>query len=67
MGTQAKASTTKVDQFFTVAEARFDRWRQLLQVARKWENASSWQSSEKETQQAATAAAFPVSWPAART
>jgi len=58
MGTAPKASTTKVDQFFTVAEARFDRWRQLLQVARKWEGASSWQSSEKETQQAATSAAF---------
>lgn len=58
MGTAAKASTTKVDQFFTVAEARFDRWRQLLQVARKWEGASSWQSAERETQQAAASAAF---------
>jgi len=57
MGTAPKAST-RVDQFFTVAEARFDRWRQLLQVARKWEGSASWQSSEKETQQAATSAAF---------
>jgi arginine decarboxylase len=57
MGTAPKAST-RVDQFYTVAEARFDRWRQLLQVARKWESSASWQSSEKETQQAATSAAF---------
>jgi arginine decarboxylase len=26
-----------VDQFFTVAEARFDRWRELLEAAKAWE------------------------------
>jgi len=28
------------DRFFTVAEARLDRWRGLLQAARSWESAS---------------------------
>jgi len=28
----------RVDQFFTGAEARFDRWRSLLQAARSWKD-----------------------------
>jgi arginine decarboxylase len=47
-----------VDQFYTVAEARFDRWRSLLQAARVWEGAANRQPSEKEKQQAATSASF---------
>ena len=39
----------RVDQFFTVAEARFDRWRRLLQTARAWEVAANRQLPEKET------------------
>jgi len=38
----------RVDQFFTGAEARFDRWRSLLQGARSWEKAASEQKSGKE-------------------
>ncbi len=34
MSTASRPQHTRVDQFFTVAEARFDRWRELLQVAR---------------------------------
>jgi len=38
----------RVDQFFTVAEARFDRWRTLLQAARGWEMRASDRHSENE-------------------
>jgi arginine decarboxylase len=37
MSTAAPAQGTRVDQFFTAAEARFDRWRTLLDAARAWE------------------------------
>src|SRR5215472_17286893 len=42
-------TSTRVDQFFTVAEARLDRWRSLLQAARSWEASSNQQESEKAT------------------
>src|SRR2546429_6526011 len=58
MSTTAKAPAARVDQFFTVAEARFDRWRSLLQAARVWEAAANRQPSEKEKQQEATSASF---------
>jgi arginine decarboxylase len=49
---------TRIDQFFTVAEARFDRWRALLQATRVWEAVASRQPSEKEKQQSATSGCF---------
>ena len=58
MSTAPKAPAARVDQFFTVAEARFDRWRSLLQAARVWEGVANRQPSEKEKQQAVTAATF---------
>src|SRR5438552_12866582 len=58
MSTTAKAPAARVDQFFTVAEARFDRWRSLLQAARVWVGAATRQPSEKEKQQAAASASF---------
>src|SRR5690348_14002467 len=58
MSTAPKAPAARVDQFFTVAEVRFDRWRSLLQAARVWEGAATRQPSEKEKQQAATSASF---------
>jgi arginine decarboxylase len=58
MSTAPKAPAARVDQFFTVTEARFDRWRSLLQAARVWEGAATRQPSEKEKQQAATSASF---------
>jgi len=48
MNVAAKASEVRVDQFFTGTEARFDRWRSLLQAARAWEGAVSQQHPEKE-------------------
>src|SRR5437773_930760 len=58
MTTAAKASDVRVDQFFTGAEARFDRWRSLLQAARAWEGAANQQRPEKEKYQAAVSASF---------
>ncbi|HET7205256.1 MAG TPA: hypothetical protein VFI95_01630, partial [Terriglobales bacterium] len=58
MTTAPKATGARVDQFFTVAEARFDRWRALLQAARIWEGVATRQPSEKEKHQAATSASF---------
>src|SRR3954464_11795579 len=37
MSTTAAATSPQIDQLFTVAEARFDRWRKLLDVARAWQ------------------------------
>jgi arginine/lysine/ornithine decarboxylase len=54
----AAAEPKRVDQFYTVAEARFDRWRALLQAARTWEGWEGEQRSDKETAQAAVSASF---------
>src|SRR5215470_5437380 len=43
----APQTSTRVDQFFTVAEARLDRWRSLLQAARSWEASANQQDPEK--------------------
>ena len=58
MSTTSKAPAVRVDQFFTVAEARFDRWRTLLQAARGWEAAATQQRSEKDKHHADVSAAF---------
>src|SRR5437762_11404906 len=58
MSTAPKAPAARVDEFFTVAEVRFDRWRSLLQAARVWVGAATRQPSEKEKQQAAASASF---------
>ena len=58
MSTAPKTPAVRVDQFFTVAEARFDRWRSLLQAARVWEGVANRQPTEKEKQQAVTSASF---------
>jgi len=49
----ATTNTQRVDQFYTVAEARFDRWRALLQAARTWESWKKEDHANKETGQAA--------------
>src|SRR5436305_5627785 len=51
MSTAANAQGTRVDEFFTAAEARFDRWRRLLDAARAWE-------AGKETDSNSAFAAF---------
>jgi arginine decarboxylase len=48
MSTVDKVQSTRVDQFFTGAEARFDRWRTLLQQARAWDNVATKQQPGKE-------------------
>ena len=58
MTAPAKAPAVRVDQFFTVAEARFDRWRSLLQEAREWEDSANRQAPEKEKCREATEAAL---------
>src|SRR5882724_5051164 len=58
MSTATKAATVRVDQFFTGAEARFDRWRLLLQAARDWEGAASQQRPEKQGYQETVSASF---------
>jgi arginine decarboxylase len=52
MSTAPSTSSTRVDQFFTVAEARLDRWRELLQAARSWEHTGA------QPQQSAVSALF---------
>ena len=59
LGTPSKTPATRVDQFFTGTEARFDRWRTLLQSARAWEAASTQQRPEKEKHLAEIVAALP--------
>jgi len=58
MSVTAKVSDVRVDQFFTGAEARFDRWRLLLQAARTWEGAADQRRPEKEGRQAAVLVSF---------
>ena len=36
MSNEKTKQTVQLDQFFTVAEARHDRWRNLLSAARAW-------------------------------
>ena len=54
----ASDTPTRVDQFFTVAEARLDRWRSLLQAARTWEASATQQRSEKAEQASGTLRIF---------
>jgi arginine decarboxylase len=49
---------TRVDQFFTVAEARFDRWRGLLQAARAWQSAAPKPNLETELARVSVATAL---------
>src|SRR3977135_4465830 len=58
MSSPTKTQDVRVDQFFTGAEARFDRWRSLLQAARSWEGLASQQSRDREGRQAAVPASF---------
>jgi hypothetical protein len=41
MSTAINEANVRLDQFFTVAEARQDRWRRLLTAARAWEAAEA--------------------------
>jgi arginine decarboxylase len=58
MGAPTKAQDAQVDRFYTVAEARFDRWRSLLQHARSWEVAANQQPAEREKHREAVSSSF---------
>ncbi len=47
MSTATTTDKPRVDQFFTVAEARFDRWRALLESARAWESSAQAQRTSQ--------------------
>lgn len=48
MSVTGKSIGGQSDRFFTVAEARYDRWRSLLQATRKWETAALDRDPEQE-------------------
>jgi arginine decarboxylase len=54
----AKLETPRVDAFFTVAEARSDRWRALVNAANNWEASASEHLPEREKDRAAVATAL---------
>ena len=54
----ASERSVRVDQFFTGAEARFDRWRGLLQVARDWEAAVNQNRPDKQSLRAELSASL---------
>lgn len=58
MPSETRVPSVRVDQFFTVAEARFDRWRSLLQSARTWEQEADRSGAKKEIYGEATSALF---------
>jgi arginine/lysine/ornithine decarboxylase len=57
MSTTTIKENVRIDQFFTVAEARHDRWRTLLSAARAWETAKQ-QNSGAEAKRAGVVAGF---------
>jgi arginine decarboxylase len=58
MSTTVDSPHVRLDQFFTVAEARHDRWRNLLSAARAWGLALGKQGSAAETKRSSVAAIF---------
>jgi arginine decarboxylase len=60
MSTVINLGNIRSDRFFTVAEARQDRWRNLLSAARSWETASRQQDcgGVAETKRTIVAAGF---------
>jgi arginine decarboxylase len=53
-----KNASIRVDQFFTITEVRFDRWRALLRAARIWEESANQQDANRDVQHSAVSAAF---------
>ena len=58
MSTNVNSPHVRLDQFFTVAEARHDRWRNLLSAARAWGSALEKRGSTVETKRSSVAAIF---------
>src|SRR5262249_51794154 len=57
-----RAQATRVDQFFTGAEARMDRWRHLLRLAREWQAASKQGPAEQPRSKVENALAELQQW-----
>jgi arginine decarboxylase len=53
-----KVEKPRVDQFFTVTEARFDRWRAFLRAARVWEESVNRQNADREVRHFAVSEQF---------
>jgi arginine decarboxylase len=58
MNTPVKPETPRVDQLFMAGEARFDRWRALLQASRVWDRSASQSDSSKAEHRAAVSNCF---------
>jgi len=58
MSSATKVQGVQLDRFFSVAEARLDRWRSLLQAARSWEAAANQLRHEAEKRREIVSAAF---------
>ena len=58
MNNPANSETPRVDQFLMAAEARFDRWRALLQTARTWERLANQSEPKKGEHQRVVAKSF---------
>jgi arginine decarboxylase len=58
MNNPANSETPRVDQFLMAAEARFDRWRALLQTARTWERLVNQSEPKKDEHQRVVAKSF---------
>ena len=58
MSSATKVQGVQLDRFFTVAEARLDRWRSLLQAARAWETAANKPQEEAERYRGIFSSAF---------
>src|SRR6478736_1392580 len=58
MSTTVNSPQVRSDQFFTVAEARHDRWRSLLSAARAWGSALEQHGPAAETKRSNFAAIF---------
>ena len=54
MTTSVNPDAPRVDQFLMAMEARFDRWRALLQAVRSWERSVSQLDPNKGEHQAVT-------------
>ena len=52
----ATATSPRIDAFFTVAEARSDRWRTLVSAANAWQASAAEHLPERETDRTAVAA-----------
>src|SRR5437667_366041 len=58
MSTASNKQTARLDQFFTGAEARHDRWRSLLSAARGWDAAVSQGRQDVDKQRSTLADRF---------